>query len=69
MPNLTGKEVLGKLNQMGKANGTRVVIYSTTIATQDIEDTKGLGVAYHLQKPEDFDTLRKSVVSILSGNF
>jgi DNA-binding response OmpR family regulator len=67
MPRISGKEVLGKLREREKTMNIRVVIYSTTITEQDRDDTRDLGVAHYLQKPENFVALQNSVRSILSG--
>jgi CheY-like chemotaxis protein len=69
MPKLNGKQVLRHLKNTGSLKEIPVIMYSTSFAPADLEETKILGASYHLLKPTLFDDLCQALVFILSNNW
>lgn len=69
MPRLNGKQCLKKLKNNLKLRNIPVIIYSTSKLKEDVEETKQLGAASFLTKPNKVNDLRKAISSILQGNF
>ena len=65
MPGMSGKQVLMKLRASDISKELPVVVYSTTVAKRDIQETKDFGVTTYLQKPDNFEGLKRSVRDIL----
>lgn len=57
MPRMNGRETLERLKASDRYKNIPVVIYSTSNAQQDIDDTKNLGAADYLTKPDSFTDL------------
>lgn len=57
MPRMNGRETLERLKASDRYKHIPVVIYSTSNAQQDRDDTKALGAADYLTKPDSFTDL------------
>lgn len=57
MPKMNGRETLERLKASDRYKNIPVVIYSTSNADQDKEDTKNLGASDYLVKPDSFTDL------------
>jgi len=57
LPQVSGKQFLKLLRENRATKTLPVVIYSTSIAKKDIEDTSPYVVKSYLQKPENFEML------------
>jgi CheY-like chemotaxis protein len=57
MPKMNGRETLERLKNSERYKKIPVVIYSTSNAQQDKDDTKALGAADYLTKPDSFTDL------------
>jgi CheY-like chemotaxis protein len=57
MPRMNGRETLERLKASERYKNIPVVIYSTSNAQQDKDDTKALGAADYLTKPDSFTDL------------
>jgi CheY-like chemotaxis protein len=69
MPRLNGKQCLRKLKSSSKLRDIPVIIYTTSKLKEDVEETKQLGAASFLTKPNKINDLRKAIASILQGKF
>lgn len=69
MPRLNGKQCLRKLKNNQKLRDIPVIIYSTSKLKEDVEETKQLGAASFLTKPNKINDLRNAIASILQGKF
>jgi len=65
MPGTKGQEFLLKIKTQPKFAGIPVIIYTSSWQKKDIDETKELGAAFFLTKPDKFDELIASVYSIL----
>jgi CheY-like chemotaxis protein len=66
MPRFSGKQCLAELKKSVKFKGIPVIIYTTSAASKDIEDTRALGADHFLIKPSTFLELQESLVNIFS---
>lgn len=69
MPRLNGKQCLRKLKNSLKLRDIPVIIYSTSKLKEDVEETKQLGAASFLTKPDKINDLRHAIASVLQGKF
>ena len=69
MPRLNGKQCLRKLKSSLKLRDIPVIIYTTSKLKEDVEETRQLGAASFLTKPNKVNDLRKAIASILQGKF
>src|SRR5688572_15344102 len=69
MPGMTGKECLRAFRKMRHLALTPVIIYSTSKNLRDIEETKMLGAAHFLTKPDSISDLRAALQTILKMNW
>ncbi len=67
MPRLNGKECLAEIKKRQRIRHIPVIIYSTSNNRQDKEDTRRLGAADFLHKPNQFDHLIRELKTILSA--
>lgn len=61
MPLKNGIECLSEIKQMEHLNDMAVAIYSTSASENDIEETFVMGANIYIKKPNDFDTLIKTL--------
>jgi CheY-like chemotaxis protein len=69
MPIMDGKQCLAELKKDPRLKDIPVIIFSTSSAPKDIEDTKQLGSSYYLPKPTDFQKLCDEIVNITEMDF
>ncbi|MBC7830156.1 MAG: response regulator [Chitinophagaceae bacterium] len=69
MPRLSGKQLLLKLKSNLRLRDIPVVIYTTSKLKKDMEETKQLGAAFFLTKPDKLSELRKAIGLILEGKY
>ncbi|MBS1565780.1 MAG: response regulator, partial [Bacteroidetes bacterium] len=66
MPNISGKECLRELKSDPVLRRLPVVIYSTSGAEKDTNDTYRLGACRYIQKPSNIRGLKKTLEQVLS---
>lgn len=66
MPRLNGKECLAEIKKRNKVKDIPVIIYSTSNSRHDKEETRLLGAANFLHKPNEFNILIRELTQILS---
>ena len=66
MPRLNGKECLAEIKKRNNIKDIPVIIYSTSNNRHDKEETKLLGAADFLHKPNEFNLLIRELTQILS---
>ena len=66
MPRLNGKECLAEIKKRNKVKDIPVIIYSTSNNRRDKEETRLLGAANFLHKPNEFNILIRELTQILS---
>jgi CheY-like chemotaxis protein len=69
MPRLNGKQVLKEIKKNETLRNIPVIMYSTFIGEEDIEEMKQLGAVYILIKATEFDKLVGSLSFILSHDW
>jgi CheY-like chemotaxis protein len=66
MPRMTGVECLKRLKESDNLREIRVVIYSTTADTREINKYLQLGAYQFMQKPTNYRTLKQLLHDILN---
>ncbi|WAC03146.1 response regulator [Lacinutrix neustonica] len=66
MPNMDGLECLKEIKQDPGLRDITVIIYSTSCSEKDIEATFLEGANIYLNKPSDFNDLKKALKRILA---
>lgn len=66
MPNLSGIETLKEIRKDPGLKGITVVIYSTSSSERDIEATFLEGANIYINKPSDFETLKKIIKKVVT---
>src|SRR5687767_9370524 len=61
MPRVDGKRCLTLLKQLSHLRNTPVITYSYSVGAQDLEDTRRLGAAAHINKPFSVELLEKKL--------
>ena len=69
MPRKGGIDCLLELKRIDHVKNIAVVIYSTSASEEDIEETFVLGANVYLKKPNDFNTLKKTLESVITTNW
>jgi CheY-like chemotaxis protein len=69
MPRLNGKQCLKRLKGSLRLQDIPVIIYTTSKLREDVEETRKLGAASFLTKPNKVNDLRNAIASILQGKF
>ena len=64
MPRMNGKQCLEQIKSESNFNSIPVIIYTTSKAKEDIEETRYLGAHYFLTKPYKYADLKKAIESI-----
>lgn len=65
MPRLNGKQCLIEIKKRKEFSEVPVIIYSTSSAPKDIEETTRLGASHFLTKPSSFEELRNQLSAVL----
>jgi CheY-like chemotaxis protein len=65
MPRKNGLECLREIRKSEKFRMISVAIYSTSSSEKDIEATFVLGANVYIKKPNDFDTLKRSLGKVI----
>jgi len=68
MPLMDGKECLKEIRKRGHLNHIPVIIFSTSAADKDVEETKRLGANSFITKPPLVATLAKKLSEIFSNH-
>lgn len=66
MPNLSGVETLKEIRKDPGLRGITVAIYSTSSSERDIEATFLEGANIYINKPADFETLKKIIKKVVT---
>lgn len=69
MPKKSGLDCLAEIKQIEKLKDMTVVIYSTSSAEKDMEDTFLKGANVYLKKPAHLTVLKKTLTHILTINW
>lgn len=65
MPVKSGIECLIEIKREEKLKNIPVIIYSTSSAEKDIEDTFDFGASVYIKKPNDFSELKNVLFNVL----
>ena len=66
MPRMDGRECLLELKKDIKLRNIPVIIFTTSSAQKDIDDTMATGATYFLTKPSDFQSLRNTIQFVMN---
>ncbi|EGV44482.1 response regulator [Bizionia argentinensis JUB59] len=69
MPIKSGIECLIEIKREKKLKNIPVIIYSTSSAEKDIEDTFGHGASVYIKKPNNFTELKNLIYNVLQVNW
>lgn len=69
MPIMGGLETLREIRKNDRYRQLSVVIYSTSSAEKDIEDTLIAGANVYITKPNNFETLRDTIAKVIHVNW
>ncbi len=69
MPCKSGMECLAEIKSDNRLIDMAIVIYSTSASETDIEETFVKGANVYLQKPNDFDVLKKLLSEVIVINW
>lgn len=61
MPCVDGKQCLAEIKKLERLTGIPVIVYSTSMAIKDIEDTRRLGATAYISKHWNMKQLEKSL--------
>ena len=67
MPLMSGKECLIEIKKRRHLENTSVIIFSTSAAQKDIEDTAELGASSFITKPPLISTLTQKLLKVFGG--
>lgn len=65
MPEKDGKQCLQEIKEHDRLKAIPVIIYSTSSAKKDIDDTFRMGASLYITKPNSFTELKKTVKNLL----
>lgn len=65
MPRMNGKAFLKHLGQMDAFNQIPVIIYTTSKLAEDIAETRQLGAAQFITKPDSYEAIRQVAAASL----
>jgi CheY-like chemotaxis protein len=68
MPMLNGKQCLREIRKDIDLLHIPIIIYTTSTREEDIKETKKLGAAFFLTKPEKFNELKNAISFIIDGH-
>jgi CheY-like chemotaxis protein len=69
MPGQNGQECLEEIRRHHKLRNIPVAIYSTSNSQRDIQETFHKGANLYIQKPREFDQLKKVISEVISINW
>lgn len=69
MPVMSGLETLTEIRKNEDYANISVVIYSTSSAEKDIEDTLIAGANVYITKPNDFEILKETIGKVINVNW
>lgn len=69
MPGKSGVQCLEELRAIPRLRDMSIAIYSTSSADRDIEDTLSKGANVYIQKPSNFEKLKKVISHVLKTNW
>lgn len=69
MPKKNGVECLLEIKKNEKLNDIAIAIYSTSSSEEHIEETFINGANIYIKKPNDFDTLKKILLNVVTINW
>ncbi|UOB16953.1 response regulator [Abyssalbus ytuae] len=69
MPIKNGIQCLEEIKKNNRLRNISVVIYSTSSSEKDIEDTFVKGANVYINKPNDFNKLKKAIEEVLKINW
>src|SRR5438067_10174563 len=69
MPRMNGLQCLAEIKKLNVLNHIPVVIYTTSSAKRDVEETRKLGADYFITKPPNFKELCEKIKYMLSGKW
>jgi CheY-like chemotaxis protein len=69
MPRKSGMECLKEIRTNERIKDISVAIYSTSSSEKDIEDTFVAGANVYIQKPNDFDELKRILTNVIHINW
>src|ERR1044072_7000786 len=69
MPRKGGIECLKEIRKDEKLKELTIAIYSTSASEQDIEETFVKGANIYIQKPNDFNSLKKVLSEVININW
>ena len=67
MPRMNGRECLVELKKNKDLKDIPVIIYTTSSASKDIDETRELGAAYFITKPCEFQKLCDEITFVLKN--
>ena len=67
MPRLNGQQCLSEIKKALHLEHIPVIIYTTSKQQRDIDETKKLGAAGFITKPNTFDGICRSIASVLTN--
>jgi DNA-binding NarL/FixJ family response regulator len=65
MPRKNGRECLAELHIDKRYDGVAVIIYSTSMSPQEMEDAWALGAACLIRKPDSYTALKEVIQKVL----
>lgn len=68
MPRMTGRQCLLEIKKIVKLNGVQLIMYTTTRLTDEIRETKKIGVHF-ISKPNSFVALRQMISEVFNENW
>jgi CheY-like chemotaxis protein len=68
MPRMDGKECLKEIRKRRQLNNVPVIIFSTSSADKDIQETRKLGASSFITKPPLVATLAKKLSDVFSSH-
>ncbi len=69
MPKKNGLECLDEIKSNDKFSEIAIAIYSTSSSEEHIEETFVKGANVYIQKPNDFNTLKKILAEVMAINW
>jgi CheY-like chemotaxis protein len=69
MPKCNGLSCLRIIRQDPKFDGSRIIIYSTSISPTDVAEARSLKADLYLQKPSSLSDLKSALIEIFKINF
>ncbi len=69
MPKMNGKQCLKEIKASKKLHQIPVIIYSTSIEKNEVDEATDLGAVFFLQKPNRFDDLCNAISKIILHNW